>query len=80
MGKLMYSCKEATETVIRKEEEKLDFSSALKLRMHLMMCGACRLFEKHSMFLNHILSNPHFIKKLPDDYKEELQKKIEKKM
>lgn len=80
MSKLMYSCQEATQMVIKKEEEKLKFTEMVKLKMHLLMCGACKAFEKQTELINKILKNHQFKTKMPDAYKQEISKKIEEKL
>lgn len=76
----MYSCKEATQMVIKKEDEKLKFLEMFKLKMHLLMCSACKAFEKQTELINKILKNHQFKTKMPEAYKQEINKKIKEKL
>ncbi|MCF8449201.1 MAG: hypothetical protein K9G49_04950 [Taibaiella sp.] len=44
----MYTCKEATYLISKKEEGKLTFIQNIKLRLHISMCKFCKLFEKQN--------------------------------
>ena len=45
------TCKEAHRLVIEGQDRKLPFMERIALRVHLMMCGACRRFEAQMQFL-----------------------------
>lgn len=47
----MYTCKEATYLISKKEEGKLTFIQNVKLRMHISMCKFCKLFEKQNKYI-----------------------------
>jgi hypothetical protein len=51
MNILFLSCLTATELIEKKLHFKLSFKEQLQLRMHKMMCDACRLYEKQSALL-----------------------------
>lgn len=52
MKKLLnITCKKATYLVAKKEDGKLGFIDTIKLKLHLAICSACRLFEKQSWFI-----------------------------
>ena len=51
MHKLFLSCLRATELIERKMHFKLSGTEKLQLKMHKMMCDACSLYEKQSIFL-----------------------------
>ena len=57
MNILFLSCLKATEMI----EKKLHFSLSLKetfqLKVHRMMCGACRLYDKQTNFIENSLKN-----------------------
>ena len=40
----MLSCKETSELVSRSLDERLSWSQRMAVRLHLLMCGACRRF------------------------------------
>lgn len=52
MKKLMISCKEATELIVRKDLEKLSFIDRVSLRFHTLMCRFCRAFEVQNDEIN----------------------------
>ena len=45
---MMISCEDATELVIKKNQEKLSFWNRFRLMFHLSMCKFCNLFEKQN--------------------------------
>lgn len=51
MNMLILSCLKATELIEKKLHFKLSFKEKLQLKMHKMMCDACRLYEKQSTLL-----------------------------
>lgn len=51
MNMLILSCLKATELIEKKLHFKLSFKEKLQLKMHKMMCDACRLYEKQSALL-----------------------------
>ncbi|MGC9352235.1 MAG: hypothetical protein ACP5D9_00260 [Mariniphaga sp.] len=51
MNMLILSCLKATELIEKKLHFKLSFKEKLQLKMHKMMCDACRLYEKQSVLL-----------------------------
>lgn len=42
----MYSCEESTRLLSEAQERPLGHGERLALRLHLLMCGACRSFEQ----------------------------------
>ena len=51
MGKLMYSCAEASRLSSRAMEQPLTASERVLLRLHLMMCERCSNFTRQIDFL-----------------------------
>ena len=47
----MKTCKEAHRLVIEGQDRSLPFFERMSIRMHLLMCGACRRFETQMEFL-----------------------------
>ncbi len=45
----MLNCKEATELVLKSEEENIGLKNRMNLWFHLMMCSLCKLFAIQSM-------------------------------
>ena len=51
----MKTCKEVHRLVIEGQDRKLAFTERVAVRVHLMMCGACRRFEAQMGFLRQAL-------------------------
>jgi len=79
MNILFLSCLKVTELI----EKRLHFSLSLKekyqLKMHKLMCNACRQYENHSYFIDKNLKHQHNIKPREVDV-EELKKLINEKL
>ena len=48
---LFLSCLKATELIEKKFHFKLSFTERLQLKIHKMMCDACRQYENHSLII-----------------------------
>jgi hypothetical protein len=79
MNILFLSCLKATEMI----EKKLHFSLSLKekyqLKMHRMMCDACRRYDKQTNFIENSLKNQNHIPKNEVDV-EKLKQLIHEKI
>jgi predicted anti-sigma-YlaC factor YlaD len=51
----MKTCKEVHRLVIEGQDRPLSFMERISVRIHLMMCGACRRFEAQMGFLRQAL-------------------------
>lgn len=51
----MKTCKEVHRLVIEGQDRKLPFTERIAVRVHLMMCGACRRFEAQMDFMRQAL-------------------------
>ena len=51
MGKLMYSCEQASKLSSRAMEEPLGTLERIQLKFHLMMCTNCTNFSRQIEFL-----------------------------
>jgi hypothetical protein len=52
MKRLLHiGCKKATYLISKKEEKAISFFDSIKLKLHLGVCNACRLFEQQSWFI-----------------------------
>jgi hypothetical protein len=51
----MKSCKDVHRLVIEAQDRKLGFTERLSLRMHLMLCTACRRFDAQMNLLRQAL-------------------------
>lgn len=46
------SCHKATELIEKKQHSKLSLKDGIQLKVHLMMCKACALYEKQSELIS----------------------------
>ena len=51
----MKTCKEVHRLVIEGQDRKLSFGERFSVRVHLMMCNACRRFEAQVEFMRQAL-------------------------
>jgi hypothetical protein len=51
----MKTCKEVHRLVIEGQDRKLSFVERFSVRVHLMMCNACRRFEAQMEFMRQAL-------------------------
>jgi len=77
---MMMSCKEATEMVIRKSEEKLSMGNQLRLMVHLAMCKFCSMFEKQNKIIDAMATelDDKFPEKMPESAKQKILHEISK--
>jgi hypothetical protein len=47
----MYTCKEVTQLVLEKHERRLSWRERLGIRIHYLICNACRRFGQQMEFL-----------------------------
>ncbi|MBK8746824.1 MAG: hypothetical protein IPM04_02890 [Saprospiraceae bacterium] len=76
MKKLLHvSCKKATMLVCKKEDGQLLFGDQFRLRIHLSICTACRLFAEQNKIINKSLKNKsqHLEIKLPEEKKQQIK-------
>ena len=71
---MMISCKDATELVIRKSEEKLSMGNKFRLMLHLAMCKFCSMFAKQNKIIDAMASG--LDDKVPDKMPESAKQKI----
>ena len=87
LKKVIYNCKQATLLIEKKQLTKLSFRESIELRIHLAGCSMCKLYNKQS----HVISTMVFqlfhdsiqqasTAKLDDDFKKELQDRIENEL
>lgn len=55
MNFLMLSCRKATELMEKKTHTELGPIENIQLFMHKQMCDGCRLYEKQSQIIDHLL-------------------------
>ena len=88
MGELrnmIYNCRQATYLIEKKLIGKITFRERIQLQVHFYGCSVCKLFNKQSIMINGMIkqllksNNPPEIK-LDDEFKIELQHKIENEL
>jgi len=52
----MLSCKKATALIDKKYEQNLSFKEGFQLKLHILMCDACCVYEKQSKLISKALS------------------------
>ena len=55
MSTMMLSCKKATELVEKKAVVELAFAENIQLKMHLMVCSACKKYKNQSKIIDLVL-------------------------
>ena len=85
LKKIIYNCKQATFLIEKKAIQKLSLRETFELRVHLLGCSFCRLYKKQSRVINQMVhelfrSATHPELKLDEDFKKELQDKIEEEL
>jgi len=48
---MMLNCKEVSRLVSRRQDELLPFGARFRMRLHLLLCDACRAFERQTALL-----------------------------
>ena len=76
----MISCEDATELVIRKSQEKLNFWNKFRLMFHLAMCKFCSLFEKQNAIIDQLAAglDEKEPEKMPEQVRQKIMKEVSK--
>nr|MBB6150349.1 hypothetical protein [Mucilaginibacter sp. SP1R1] len=83
MKRVIYNCKQATLLIEKKQVKSLTFRETIELRIHLAGCTFCKLYSKQSSMINKMVQQLYIdsIQTTPptltDDFKKELQERIE---
>ena len=85
LKKIIYNCKQATYLIEKRSMGRLSFREVIELRIHLYGCSFCRLYNKQSARINEMVkelfrSSMQPNSKLNDEFKKELQSRIEKEL
>ena len=85
LKKIIYNCKQATYLIEKKGVAGLSFRDAIELRIHLFGCSFCRIFNRQSHIINNMVhqllkSNEPPNIKLHENFKKELQERIEEEL
>ena len=76
---LFLSCIKATELIEKKLHFSLSRKERYRLKMHKMMCNACRQYEVHTFFIDQNLKHRQYITPKEVDV-EKLKKLINEKL
>jgi hypothetical protein len=83
LKKIQYNCKKATFLIEKKMTDKITFREHIELRIHLVGCSVCRLYEQQSGKINQMvqqLFHGSADAKLDDKFKKDLQERIEEEL
>jgi hypothetical protein len=85
LEKIAYNCRQTTYLIEKKQGEELTNKEKLELKIHLAGCYICQVYEQQSLLISAMIT--HLLKtetpadiRLDDDYKDQLKKKIDKKI
>ena len=83
--KIRYDCRHATYLIEKRQHTSLTIRERFELAIHLSECSVCRVFQWQSRWINHMLrdlfhsaESPE--NKLDDEYKRQLQEKINERL
>ena len=79
--KIQYNCRHATYLIEKRQHTSLTIRERIELSIHLSGCSVCRLFQQQSRWINRMIkglfhSAADQENKLDDEYKRQLQDKI----
>jgi hypothetical protein len=85
LKRIIYNCKQATFLIEKKSITRLSFREMIELRIHLYGCLFCRIYDTQSQRINEMVqelfrSSMQAGFKLDDDFKKELQGRIEEEL
>jgi len=83
--KIQYDCRHATYLIEKRQHTALTIKERVQLVIHLSGCSVCRLFLRQSRWINRMVRTVFHSaqgqeSKLSDEFKEELQKKIDERI
>lgn len=74
---MKHACEEISRLASEKLERRLNFVERVRLRLHLLMCSACRHYDAHITKLHRILKirqkNTLSVAQLPKDKREKIE-------
>lgn len=85
LKRIQYNCKQATFLIEKKHIQGLNMKERVELRIHLTTCSICRIYQRQSKVINLMVhqlfqSTQKTDVHLDDDYKKELQERIEEEL
>jgi hypothetical protein len=83
--KIQYDCRHATYLIEKRQHRLLTIRERIELAIHLSGCSVCRLFQRQSRWINRMLSSLFHSaeggeNRLDDEYKRQLQEKINERL
>lgn len=70
----MVNCKKASELVSKKMDRELSFIEKISLKFHVLICGACTMFEKEAALISDCMKkNNENIPSLGEEKKKAIQ-------
>ncbi|MDD5271873.1 MAG: hypothetical protein PHU14_04055 [Methylovulum sp.] len=75
----MPSCKEMTRLLSDSLETRLPWPKRSAMRLHLLICGTCRRYRRHLLFMKKILAGRKPLMSLPDAAKQRIKDRLAKK-
>ncbi|MBB5438104.1 hypothetical protein HDC92_001779 [Pedobacter sp. AK017] len=83
LQKIQYNCRKATYLIEKQEIGHITVREKLELKIHLMTCSICKTFQQQSVVINNMVRNLFYLDgqtnmKLDENFKKELQKRINK--
>ncbi|NCT15997.1 MAG: hypothetical protein COW67_00920 [Flavobacteriales bacterium CG18_big_fil_WC_8_21_14_2_50_32_9] len=80
MSLLKLSCKKATEMVEQDKIVSLSLVDRLKLKLHISVCKACKVYQKQSDLLDTFFSKSKDLDDIPTEENPQLKNKILKQL
>ena len=83
--KIQYNCREATYLIEKRQHVRLTIKERLHLVIHLSGCSVCRLFQRQSRMINRMVKGlfgdaASEQRRLDEDFKREMQDKINERL
>ena len=83
--KIQYDCRHATYLIEKRQHTVLTLKERLHLVIHLSGCSVCRLFQRQSRLINRLVRGLFHAssvedRKLDDEFKRELQERINERL
>lgn len=84
LKKIQYNCEKATFLIEKKLISRITFREQIELRIHLMGCSVCRIYQtqagKINEMVHQLFRHPSKDVRLDDTFKKDLQDRIEEEL
>ncbi|GAA3936592.1 hypothetical protein GO495_13840 [Chitinophaga oryziterrae] len=82
LKKIVYNCHKATFLIEKKQIGTITLREKIELKIHLAGCVICRIFQQQSILINRTVKElfQHRQMKLEDDFKKQLQQRIDEEL